>query len=129
MTEKAKCYALFVLANVVTFTCIGVLQFVEGSRFFLFLAVMHLGIFTFIVSKRRFSAQDPSIKHFYGRVYRLLALYIPLLLYKLAGYFALVTYRDTLASGAVACVLVVSVVGSIMNARKLHVHLFKKAVA
>jgi hypothetical protein len=37
------------------------------------------------MSKKRFTAHEPSVKDFYDRVYFSLALYIPLLLYKLVG--------------------------------------------
>jgi hypothetical protein len=58
MMERIRIFRLFVLANVLTLTCIGLLQFTEGSVFFLFLVTMHVGIALFILSKKRSTANS-----------------------------------------------------------------------
>lgn len=128
MTETKRNFSLFLLGNVVTFAFIALLQLAEGSLFFLFLLAMHGGIVTLIVSKKRFVAFDPSVKQFYDRVYFLLALYIPLLLYKLVGFFFPGAYHGTIASAAMIVVIVVSVAGSILNAMRFYAYLFKEPV-
>ena len=128
MTEKAQNFGLFVLANLVTFTFIALLQVAEGRLFFLFLVAMHAGIVLFIVNKKRFTAHDPSVKQFYDRVYLYLALYIPLMLYKLVGRPFPGLYDQTLASLAMTCVIGISVAGSITNAVRFYTYLFKEPV-
>ncbi len=128
MTETARNFGLFVLGYLVTFTFIALLQPAEGWLFFLFLLAMHAGIVTLIVSKKKFMAHDPSVKPFYDRLYLLLALYIPLLLYKLVGFFFPGVHNGTIASVAMIVVIVVSVAGSIKNAMKFYAYLFKETV-
>ena len=128
MTEKAQNFGLFVLANLVTFTFIALLQLAEGRLFFLFLVAMHVGIVLFIVNKKRFTAHDPSVKQFYDRVYLYLALYIPLLLYKLVGRFFPGSYNGAIANLAMTCVVILSMAGSITNAVRFYTYLFRETV-
>ncbi|HHT91730.1 MAG: hypothetical protein QM451_02280 [Bacillota bacterium] len=123
MMERIRIFRLFVLANVLTLTCIGLLQFTEGSVFFLFLVTMHVGIALFILSKKRSTALDPSLKQFYDRIYLYLALYIPLLLYKLCGILSPGSYNGSMARLARIGVIAFSVAGSIRNALKFYAYL------
>jgi hypothetical protein len=128
MTETACNFRLFVLGNLVTFLCIALLQWAEGTTFFLFLLAMHSGIIMLIVSKKRFMAHDPSVKQFYDRAYLYLGLYVPLLLYKLVGYFFPGVYSGTIASVAITCVIVISVAGSTLNVFSFYGYLHKEPV-
>ncbi len=128
MTETACNFRLFVLGNLVTFLCIALLQLAEGMSFFLLLLAMHAGIVMLFVSKKRFMAHDPSAKQFYDRAYLYLGLYVPLLLYKLAGYFFPGVYSGTMASIAITCVIVISVAGSTLNVFRFYRYLHQEPI-
>ena len=129
MTEKARNYATFVLANLIIFTFIVLLQMAVGWLFLIFLTAMHLGIVLFIVTKRRMLAVDGSLKPFFDQVFFYLALYIPLLLYKAAGCLFPSSYKETIAKPAMLAVMAISAVGSLNNAVRLHQYLFRENAA
>jgi hypothetical protein len=86
MKNKKK-FALFILAQVVTFGFITLLQFQSPKEnlvaFILVLLAMHGGIAVFIVSKRLFKKAGIELKKFYGREYYFLLWYLPALFAKL----------------------------------------------
>ena len=128
MTDKTRNYMLFVLANLVTFTFISLLQVADGWLFVVVLLAMHSGIALFVVSKKRFMVHDVSVKRFYDRAFIWLALYIPLLLYKIVGYLFPGTYHGTIARITMTCVIVASVTGSILNVVRFYKYLFVERV-
>ncbi|MGI6650268.1 MAG: hypothetical protein ACOX4Y_00665 [Limnochordia bacterium] len=124
MTEIKRYYALFAAANLVTFTFIALLQIAKGWLFVAFLAAMHSGIALFIMAKRRMLALNQSLKRFFDRVFFYLALYIPLLLYKGAGYLFPQHYNETMARIAMLAVIAFSAAASLCNAVRLHRFMF-----
>lgn len=124
MAEQGRNYALFLLSNLITFTFISLLQMANGWLFVVFLLAMHSGIVLFLVSRKRFMAQDPDVKRFYDRTSIYLALYIPLLLYKVVGFLFPGSYNGTIARIAMMGVIAVSVLGSVLNAVRFHRYLF-----
>lgn len=113
-------YRWFVVANVITFTFITLLQVAHRHFFILFLVLMHCGIFLLIATKKRLVAGDDSIKRFYNTVYLLLALYVPLLLYKLLSNWLPINYKESIMRIGTLCVTVVAVSGSVCNSFKLY---------
>lgn len=73
--------ALFIIAAIVTFTCITMLQFIPTPWFFIALVAMHGGIALFIFSKRRFKKSGFTVSHFYKAQYSMLVPYLAIMLY------------------------------------------------
>lgn len=83
MTHKRKTNLwLFVLAEILAFSMITLVQFVEGWVFVAALLAMHSGIIFFIVSKKGFQKESLPIKGHYQAAYLMLGAYLPILLYK-----------------------------------------------
>jgi len=80
-----KEFLLFILAEIVTFGSITLLQFVDFPLFLFVLLVMHGGIVLFIVLRKRFAKAGLAVKPFYQRTYLLLALFLPILGYALGA--------------------------------------------
>ena len=74
---------LFIFGVVLTFTFITLLQFTNPPLFFIFLVLMHVGIFCFIISRRGFRKQGIEVAKFYKIQYILLAPYLLIMLYKI----------------------------------------------
>ncbi len=83
-------FALFLAAVAITFSLIAALQFTPMPWFFLVLLCMHVGIFLFIFSKRRFRKAGLAVEKFYKREYMLLACYLPVLLAKVLQSIGLI---------------------------------------
>jgi len=129
VTNQGREYAWFVAAQVITFSFIALLQLVEGWLFLLFLVAMHTGVFMLIWSKKRLMSHDVAIKRYYDRVYLHLALYVPLLLYRLVGLWVPYCYNEKIAQVALVGILVISVAGAIHNCLRLYAYLFRGSVA
>lgn len=115
MRNRMLDFYLFIAANVITFVFITLLQFAKGWRFVLFLLFMHSGIFLFLFVKRRILGYAPGKKKFFSVVYGLLALYIPLLLYKLFSSLHFFDYNEALAGKATFLVTIVALLGCLCN--------------
>ncbi len=86
-----KNFILFLAAIAITFSLIAALQFTPMPWFFLVLACMHVGIFLFIFSKRRFLRAGQAVGKYYKREYGLLACYLPILAAKILQSMGLIT--------------------------------------
>lgn len=84
--EVKKAFILFLLAQGIVYLFITLLSFVEGLWFVLVLLLMHGGIALFIYSKRLFHHIHLEVKHYYHQIYRLLALFLILLGYKIGSH-------------------------------------------
>lgn len=119
--KKNNVYLLFLLAVIITFSCICLLQFIEFPVFIVVLVSMHVGIALFIISKKIFTKKlGLNVKKFYIREYLLLALYIPVLIYKLlskTGWYQVNVPVKTVVSLVITAF---SVIISVINGVKLY---------
>ena len=118
-----KNFYLFIVAIVLTFSCIAVLQFVEVPVFFLVLLAMHGGVFLFIFSKKRFRTQGYEVGGFYKLEYKLLALYLPILGLKVLSALEILRFDAMLKTGLIFAITVFSMIVSAWNAGKLYRYL------
>ncbi len=124
--EYKRAYILFLLAILFTFGFICLLQFVSFPLFFLVLLLMHGGVVLFIVSKKLFKKAGASTSPYYKREYILLALYLPILLYKILGNFGLYTVNIPVKSIISLCLTGVCLIVSGLNAYAFYKELTKK---
>lgn len=80
---------LFVVAALLTFGFITLLQFTPISWFFVVLILMHVGIFTFIASRRVIQGAGNDARTYCRNQYLLLLPYLLILLYTFACRFGL----------------------------------------
>ena len=113
-------FKLFIAAQIITFGFIAALQFIPFPWFFIALLCMHGGVFLFIFSKKRFAKLGYDVKKFYSLEYKLLALYLPVLLAKLLSSFGLFTFDPTLKSVLIIAITAFSAVVSAINSTKLY---------
>ncbi len=106
---------LFVLAQANTFGMITLLQFVSGWVFVLTLLAMHGGIALFIVSKKHFLRLGRPIKRHYHLAYAFLALYLPVLGYKLLSRLVGFSQDEELVFVYVMAVTVLAVLAGVLN--------------
>jgi hypothetical protein len=118
-----KLFYLFITAVVMTFGFIAVLQFVEVPWFFLVLLAMHVGVFLFIFSKKRFTAQGYDVKRFYSSEYILLALYLPILCLKILSSLGALHFDTTIKTVLIFAITAFSLVVSTINVIKLYKYL------
>lgn len=123
--EIKRAYLLFLLAVLCTFGFICLLQFVSFPLFFLILLCMHGGVALFIVSKKLFKKAGAATSPYYKREYLLLALYLPILLYKILGNFGLYTVNIPVKSIVSLCLTGVCLVLSGLNAYAFYKKLTK----
>jgi hypothetical protein len=118
MTSKAS-GLLFAGSQAVMFGCIGLLQVLPGPFFWPLLLGMHAGILVFAKVKRRLSDHCSAIARMTRATYVLMAMYLPILGYKLLGKLGLLYVHDPVLHGAtlvlsiLAALLVVRGVGAI----------------
>ena len=124
--EIRTAYILFLLAILFTFGFICLLQFVSFPLFFLVLLLMHGGVVLFIVSKKLFKKAGAATFPYYKREYILLALYLPILLYKILGNFGLYTVNIPVKSIVSLCLTGVCLVVSGLNAYAFYKGLSRK---
>lgn len=115
----------FLLANAVTFGFLALLQFLPFPWFFLGLVCMHGGVALFFWSKRGFLRQGVPVKPVYTLEYALLALYLPILGWKLLGALGLVTVVEHIKACLVLGLTALSLVISLGNCLRLY-RLMKK---
>ena len=118
-----KNFYLFIAAIALTFGFIAMLQFVEVPWFFLVLLAMHGGVFLFIFSKKRFKAQGYDVARFYSLEYRLLALYLPVLVLKVLSSLELLRFDGTLKTVLILTITLLSLIVSTVNVKKMYQHL------
>ena len=117
-------FYLFIAAIVTTFGLIAALQFVDILWFFPVLIAMHGGVVLFIVSKKRFQKAGYDVRRFYSLEYKLLALYLPILVCNLlSAGFDILHLDDTLRTILFLAITVFSLIVSALNAKKLYHHL------
>ena len=122
-----KNFYLFLTAIAVTFGFIAALQFIAFPWFFLALLCMHVGVFLFIFSKKRFQKAGFQVKKFYSLEYKLLALYLPVLALKVLSSLEIIHFDPTLKTVLILVVTVVSLAVSAANAVKLYRYLTEKS--
>jgi amino acid transporter len=110
---------LFILAQTLTFLFITLLQLVEFPLFLVFLLLMHTGIILFIVSKKHFTKLEISVKKFYQVEYVLLALYLPILFYKIFSYVFLYEVNEPLKLNLTLIITALNIVISGVNTARL----------
>lgn len=113
-------FKLFLAAEVVTFGFIAALQFIPFPWFFIALLCMHGGVFLFIFSKKRFIKSGYDVKRFYTLEYKLLALYLPVLLAKLLSSLGLFTFDPMLKSVLIIAITLFCAALSCVNSIKLY---------
>lgn len=121
-----KSFYLFLTAIAVTFGFIAALQFIAFPWFFLALLCMHVGVFLFIFSKKRFQKAGFQVKKFYSLEYKLLALYLPILALKVLSSLEILHFDPTWKTVLILVVTAVSLAFSAANAVKLHRYLKAK---
>ncbi|MBP3437054.1 MAG: hypothetical protein J6K61_03990 [Clostridia bacterium] len=126
--EQKVNFTLFLLAILVTFSMLALLQLVSSLLFVIVLLLMHGGVVLFIVSKKRFQRASVAVKPFYKREYIMLALYLPILAYKILGKLGLYTVNECLKMWVVLVLTGLCLVGSAINALYLFRHLKKSAL-
>ncbi len=109
-------FILFLSAIVITFCLIAALQFTPMPWFFLVLLGMHVGIFLFILSKRRFHRAGVAVGKYYKREYLLLALYLPILLAKILQSLELIQLDAGIKTLIVLILTIVCMLLSAVNA-------------
>ncbi len=119
-------FILFLTAIAVTFSLIATLQFTPMPWFFLVLLCMHIGVFLFIFSKRRFRRAGCEVGAYYKREYLLLALYLPVLLAKILQSTGLISLDAQLKTVIVLALTGLSLVLSTINAVFLFRDVFQK---
>lgn len=122
-----KNFYLFLAAIAVTFGFIAALQFIAFPWFFLALLCMHVGVFLFIFSKKRFQKAGFQVKKFYSLEYKLLALYLPILALKVLSSLEILHFDPTVKTVLLLVVTVLSLVVSAANAVKLYRYLKEKS--
>lgn len=120
MINAMKNFYIFISAIAVTFGFIALLQFIPFPWFFGALICMHVGVFLFIFSKKRFKADGYDVGRFYSLEYKLLALYLPILAAKLISAFGLFCFDPGLKTVLIAIVTIFSLIISIINAKALY---------
>ena len=115
-----KSFVLFISAICVTLGFIALLQFIPFPWFFLALICMHVGVFLFIYSKKRFKADGYDASRFYSLEYKLLALYLPILAAKLLSSLGLFYFDPRIKTMLIAIVTILSLIISILNAKTLY---------
>ena len=129
MIKKLKTnLLLFVLAQVLTFAFITLLQMVDFPIFLLFLLLMHIGVVLFIVSKKLFEKSGIDVKNFYNVEYLMLAFYIPVLLYKLLSHIFPYTVNTELKMTYTFAITAAAVIVSIINTLRLYNSLKKESI-
>lgn len=117
-------FCLFIAAIVTTFGLIAALQFAPLPWFFLVLIAMHGGVVLFIVSKKRFQKAGYDVKRFYSLEYKLLALYLPILVCNLlSAGFDILRLDETLKTVLILVITVFSLIVSAINAKKMYDYL------
>ena len=116
-------FKLFVAAEIITFGFIAALQFIPFPWFFIALLCMHGGVFLFIFSKKRFTKAGQDVKKFYTLEYKLLALYLPVLLAKVLSSIGLFTFDATLKSVLIIAITVFCAIVSTINSIKLYTNI------
>jgi hypothetical protein len=112
MTGKASALA-FGAAQLLMFGSISLLQIAPVQFFVPLLLTMHAGILLFIKLKRGLSANQPELTRVTRGTYVLMAMYLPILIYKLLDKLGLlhvhypVLYSATLALAVLAVLLIV----------------------
>lgn len=110
----------FLLANAVTFGFLALLQFLPFPWFFLGLVCMHGGVALFFWSKRGLLKQGCRVKPVYALEYAMLALYLPILAWKLLGAVGLVTVDAHLKAMLVLGLTAVCLLISLGNCLRLY---------
>lgn len=85
VNERKRPFRWFVAGQIIVYSFITLLSFVEGVWFGVVLLLMHSGIILLIYSKRMFQKSQIEVKSYYHRVYRLLALFLIILVYKVGS--------------------------------------------
>ncbi len=118
-----KDIGLFILAHILSFPFIALLKIVPAWLFIPCLVAMHIGIALFLLSKRNFEASEIDIRLHLKTVYILLALYLPLLLYRLMSaifpYDVQPTYLAITTAVLTLFITIVSVLNIAALTRKL----------
>ena len=81
---------------------------------------MHVGVFLFIFSKKRFKKDGYDVRKYYSLEYKLLALYLPILLAKMLSSFGLFYFDPMIKTVLIAVVTVFSIIVSIVNAKRFY---------
>ena len=111
MTGKATSL-VFVAGQILMFGCIGLLQIAPGRFFVPLLLAMHAGILLFMKTKRSLPDNHRlEVARITRATYALMAMYLPILLYKLSGRLGLLQLHDPILHGAT---LVLSVLAALL---------------
>ncbi len=113
-------FLLLLLGQVVTLVFITWLQISPLWMFIPLLIAMHMGIALLIISKKRFKAQHHHIKPYYNRIYLMLALYLPIIAYKMLGRILPYEADQTWITWLTWGVTTTCVIGFILNTLALH---------
>ena len=115
-----KNLVLFILGVIFTFTFITLLQFFAPPLFFVFLILMHVGIFCFILSRRGFRRQGIDVAKYYKVEYAFLLPYLVIMLYKILTSIGILPMYETVKTVVSLCVTAVAAVVSVINIIGLH---------
>lgn len=115
MTGRASSLA-FAAAQVLMFGCIGLLQIAPGRFFVPLLLTMHAGILVFMKVKRGLSDNRLEVARITRATYSLMAMYLPILLYKLSGRLGLLQVHDPILYGVT---LLLSVLAALLVVHSL----------
>jgi hypothetical protein len=85
MENHNKLFYYLIIGQVITFLSIAILQLTHNIGFLVMLLVMHGGIIILILVKKQLLKLNVNIKPYYKKMYLVLSLYLPLILYKIAA--------------------------------------------
>ncbi|MEW5825535.1 MAG: hypothetical protein AB1778_01780 [Candidatus Bipolaricaulota bacterium] len=88
MTRRAKALALCA-SQALMLGCLSLLQVAPGRFSLALLVAMHVGIVSFMKLRRSLAAGSPDVARVARATYLLLAVYLPVLLYRLLGTLGL----------------------------------------
>ncbi len=91
---------VFGTAQLLMVGCIGLLQIAPGRFFVPLLLGMHMGILIFVKLKRGLSDDRPEVARITRATHVLMAMYLPILLYKLLGRLGLIGVHHPVLLGA-----------------------------
>ena len=105
----------FALGAFFTFSFITLIQLVNPPLFFVFLVLMHVGIFFFILSRRGFKKQGIDVSKFFKIQYILLVPYLLVMVYKILTSVGVPPMFEEVKMVATLILTAIAIVISVIN--------------
>ncbi len=117
--KNRRSVVLFVFGQFMAFLFVTLLQVSPMWMFLPFLVLMHVGIALFIMSRKRLLEEKKSVTFHFRIVYGLLALYLPLLAFKLIGRVFDAGFEENLIAVGAYTLAAICLVVAPLNAVKM----------